>query len=227
MPSASTAIPRSPEELANQPNRPEVVVAARERGITDIVHFTTIKGALGVLASGALQSRAILPEAKYLEHVYRPNADFRKDAAWLGYVNLSVSRINDWMFDSSVRWHCDEDVSWVVLAFGPAILGHPGVVFTTTNNIYPRCRRAEGLDGFNSLFADTVLGKYDEVHDRAGKLDCWPTDRQAEVLYPRELPCRHLRRIDVQLAETTDVLAGILGGLDLEVPVRLAPEVFQ
>ncbi len=71
------------------------------------------------------------------------------------------------------------------------------------------------------------MGRYSRVHDRAGKPDSWPTDRQAEVLYPGELSCRHLRRIDVQLAETTDVLAGILGGLDLEVPVRLAPEVFQ
>ena len=227
MSTGAMAKPRSPEELAKLPHRPEVVAAALDRDVADVVHFTTTKGSLGVLASGALKSRKRLPETKYLEHVYRPNTDFRKDAAWLDYVNLSVSRINDWMFDSSVRWHSDEDVSWVVLAFEPEILGHPGVVFATTNNIYPSCRRAEGLDGFNSLFADTVPGRYDGLHDRAGKLDCWPTDRQAEVLYPGELSCRYLRRIDVQLAETTDVLAGILDSLDLKVSVRLAPEVFQ
>ena len=211
----------------NLPNRPEVVAAAIGRDVTEIVHFTTTKGALGVLACGALKSRERLPDAEYLEHVYRPNSDIRKDEEWLDYVNLSVSRINDWMFGSSARWHSDENVSWVVLAFDPVILGHPGVVFTTTNNIYPSCRRAEGLDGFNSLFADAVVGRYDKVHDRAGKPDCWPTDRQAEVLYPHNLSCRYLRRIDVRSAETTDVLAGMLGGLDLEVPIRLAPEVFQ
>ena len=227
MSTGAMAKPRSPEELAKLPHRPEVVAAALDRDVADVVHFTTTKGALGVLASSALKSRKRLPETKYLEHVYRPNADFRKDAAWLDYVNLSVSRINDWMFGSSVRWHSDEDVSWVVLAFDPEILGHPGVVFATTNNIYPSCRRAEGLAGFNSLFADTVVGKYGGVHDRGGKSDCWPTDRQAEVLYPGELSCRHLLRIDVQLAETTDALAGILDGLHLEVPVRRAPEVFQ
>ena len=227
MSTVSMANPRSPDELANSPHCPEVVAAAIDRDLTDIVHFTTTKGALGVLASGAVKSRERLPETKYLEHVYRPNATFRKDAAWLDHVNLSISRINDWMFGSSVGWHSDEEVSWVVLTFDPEILGHPGVVFATTNNIYPSCRRAEGLDGFNSLFADTVVGRYSAVHDRAGKPDHWPTDRQAEVLYPGELSCRHLRRIDVQLAETTDVLAGILDGLDLEVPIRLAPEVFQ
>ena len=227
MSTVSMANPRSPGELAKLPNRPEVVAAAIDRDVADIVHFSTTKGTLGVLASGAVKSRERLPEMEYLEHVYRPNASFRKDAAWLDYVNLSISRINDWMFGSSVRWHSDEDVSWVVLAFDPEILGHPGVVFATTNNIYPSCRRAEGLDGFNSLFADTVAGRYGDVHDRAGKPDCWPTHRQAEVLYPCELSCRYLRRIDVQLAETTDLLAGMLDALHLEVPVRLAPEAFQ
>jgi len=224
---AMMAKPRSPDELAKLPHCPKVVAAARDRDVADIVHFTTIKGALGVLASGALKSRKRLPETEYLEHVYRPNAAFRKDAAWLDYVNLSISRINDWMFDTSVRWHGDEDVSWVVLAFDPEILGHPGVVFATTNNIYPSCRRAEGLDGFNSLFADTVKGKYGRVHVRVDKSDCWPTDRQAEVLYPGELSCRYLRRVDVQLVETKDTLAGILYGLQLEVPVWHTPKVFQ
>lgn len=225
--SASMAVPRSSEELANQPIRPEVVVAARERGITDVVHFTTTNGALGVLACRALKSRVRLRETQYLEHVYRPNSNIRKDEDWLDYVNLSISRINEWMFDSSVRWHSDDDISWVVLAFDPEILSHPGVVFATTNNIYPKCRRTEGLDGFNDLFADKVAGRYGKEHTRAGKLDCWPTDRQAEVLYPHKLSCRYLRRIDVRSAETTDVLAGMLGGLNLEVPIRHAPEAFQ
>ncbi len=227
MSTGSVAKPRSPDELAKLPHCPEVVAVALDRDVADIVHFTTTEGALGVLASGVVKSRKRLPETKYLEHVYRPNANYRKDPVWLDYVNLSMSRINDWMFDRSVSWHSDEDVSWVVLAFDPEILGHPGVVFATTNNIYPSCQRAEGLVGFNSLFADTVVGRYGKVHDRDDKLDCWPTDRQAEVLYPGELCCRYLRRVDVQLAETTDELAGMLEGLHLEVPVRLAPEVFQ
>ncbi len=150
----SMATPRSPSQLAKLPHCPEVVTAANDREVTDIVHFTTTKGALGVLASGALKSRKRLPETEYLEHVYRPKVALRKDAWWLDYVSLSISRINDWMFGSSTSWHSDEDVSWVILTFGPEILGHPGVVFATTNNIYPSCRRAEGLDGFNSLFAD-------------------------------------------------------------------------
>lgn len=60
-----------------------------------------------------------------------------------------------------------------------------------------------------------------------GKLPSWPTDRQAEVLYPHEVPTRYLRRIDVQREEAVDTLHGILAALGLKVPVCHAPEVFQ
>lgn len=49
------------------------------RGITQVVHFTTMRGAIGILASRAVKSRARLEEDKFLEHVYMPNANFRKD----------------------------------------------------------------------------------------------------------------------------------------------------
>ena len=222
------ARPRTSEEFGHLPPRPEIVVSARELGVRDVLHFTTLTGALGILAAGAVKSRKRLPHDRYLEHVYRPNAAFRKDIAWLDYANLSISRINNWMFERSERWHATEGNPWVVLSFDPEILGHPGVVFATTNNIYPECRRAEGLVGFERLFADEVRGRYDETHDRSNKKPDWPTDRQAEVLYPGELSCKHLQRIDVQVEKTIDTVHGIKGGLNLdEVPVRYAPEVFE
>ena len=224
---AVEARPRTSDEVARLPRCPEVVAAAEGRGISDVVHFTTTSGAVGVLAARAVKSRARLPADQYLEHVYRPNAEFRKDQAWLDYVNLSISRINDWMFDASTKWHAADDNPWVVLSFAPEILGHAGVIFTTTNNIYPACRRTEGLAGFSRLFADSVRGRYDELHNRRGKEPAWPTDRQAEVLYPGELSCNYLQRIDVQKEETEDSIHGMLGGLGLSVPVRHAPEVFE
>ena len=181
------------------------------------------------MAARAVKSRKQLPENQYLEHVYKPNAQTRKDHEWLDYVNLSVSRINDWMFDTSVRWHVAENNPWVVFVFSARLLGEPGVVFATTNNIYPSCQRAEGIDGFNRLFSEQVLGRYGKVHRREGKQPNWPTDRQAEVLYPGEVPCEFLERIDVQQAETKETIIGMLAGLGLEqdIPVRYAPEVFK
>ena len=221
------AHPRTSEEIARLPDCPEVLDEARRIGVEDVVHFTTIKGAVGILASGSVKSRRRLPQDHYLEHVYRPNADTRKDTEWLDYVNLSIQHINDWMFDRSTHWHTTEDISWVVLSFAPQILAHRGVVFTTTNNIYPACRRAEGLAGFSRMFAEVIRGRYDKLHNRVGKQCCWPTDRQAEVLYPGELSCDHLQRIDVQLEETLDTIHGALGSLNLNLLVRHAPEVFE
>ena len=130
------ARPRTEEEIAGLPPCPEVVTEAKQRGVTQVVHFTTVRGAVGVLGSGFVKSRKRLPKDEHLEFVYRRNAKFRKDTAWLDYVNLSIERINDWMFGASVRWHATEGNPWVVLSFDPQILAHPGVVFTTTNNIY-------------------------------------------------------------------------------------------
>ena len=231
-----TAPPRQGrlEDIDKLSDFPEVVAAASRRGVKRVVHFTTMSGAIGILASGEVKSREHLPEDKYLEHVYRPNADQRKDPAWTGYVNLSIERINGWMFSASNRWHPEDVGSWVLLSFDPQILGHPGVVFTTTNNIYPSCRRAEGVDGFNAMFANMVKGRYDETHDRTGKKNSWPTDRQAEVLYPRGLSCEYLQQISVQEEEKMDTIQAALQtlhssskNLDPDLCVRHAPEEFQ
>ena len=221
------ARPRTAEEIENLPNHPAIADAAECRGIRQVVHFTTVRGAVGILASNAVKSRKRLPQEEYLEYVYQPNAAIRKDVAWLDYINLSIERINDWMFDHSERWHTESGHSWVLLSFHPRILTHPGVVFTTTNNIYPSCRRAEGLDGFLQMFTEPVYGRYDVQHNRTNKLSAWPTDRQAEVLYPGELSYDHLQHIYVQLEDSLDDIYGILGALSIEVPVSLAPEVFE
>ena len=221
------ASPRTEDEIKSLPACPDIAMAAESRGISQVVHFTTVSGAIGILASNAVKSRSRLPKDKYIERVYRPNALDRKDKPWLDYVNLSIERINDWMFEHSERWHAAEDNPWVVLSFHPRILAHPGVVFTTTNNIYPACMRAEGLAGFRRVFSNEIEGRYGRRHRRTNKLDAWPTDRQAEVLYPGELSCVNLQRIDVQMEESVDTIHGILSALGKEISVRHAPEVFE
>ena len=221
------AYPRSPAEIAALSDCPEVLATAERKGIKNIVHFTRTNGAIGTLYAGALKSRKRLPDDQMVKSVYEPNAKLRMDTPWLDYVNLSIERINDWMFAASKRWHLQADDSWVVLSFHPKILTHPGVVFTTTNNKYPECRRAEGLKGFQRMFSDSVTGYQGRMYNRADKQTAWPTDRQAEALYPSELACSYLQRIDVQLEETVDTMHGILGGLKMNIPVRYAPEAFR
>ena len=89
------AWPRTEEEVKSLPDCPDVAAAAESHGITQVVHFTTVSGAVGILASNAVKSRLRLPNDKYIERVYRLNASVRKDELWLDYVNLSIERIND------------------------------------------------------------------------------------------------------------------------------------
>ena len=223
------AEPRTAQEIEKLPPRPEVLDAAQKRGITDVVHFTTTNDVSGILASGVVQSRKRVQEDRYVEQVYTPNAPFRRDVKWLDYVNLSIQRINDWMFVTSANRRRNEEVSWVTLSFSPEILSHPGVVFTTTNNIYTGCRRAEGLDGFSMMFSDRIIRWSGNIVERSNPDPSLTTDRQAEVLYPGELSIEHLQRIDVQVEETLDTIHGIMGGLNLNMDflVRHAPEVFR
>lgn len=206
----------------------KIAALVAERGIREILHFTTNKGLVGILARRMVLSRKQLPEESYLEHVYTPNCRDRKDPAWLDYVSLSISRINDWMFDCSKRWHTLDDVWWAVLAFEPSVLADPGVHFATTNNIYPSVLRARGVTGIEWMFADVVYGRYRHEHRRQPDMPAsWPTDRQAEVLYPHALGIDRLRCIYVAEPEHADIIAGmVVHPQTPDVPVRSAPEVF-
>jgi len=209
------------------PNR-DVFEIVERRSIQEVLHFTTNLGVLGVLGSGLLLSRARLPEERYLDHVYQPNSSTRKDGAWLDFVNLSITDLNEWMFDHSESWHAHEDVWWACLSFDPAIMAEPGVVFATTNNIYPSVRRAFDGPGLEAMFDPVVRGRYGHEHDRSGKSDAQPTDRQAEVLFPKAVATNMMRTIYVRQAEHIDDIEGLFAVFPTtEVPVFVRPEMFR
>ena len=122
----------------------------KSRKIENIVHFTTNRGSLGVLATKRLKARARLSEDDMLKHIFQVNAaDRSRDAAWHDYVNLSISKINTNFFEVSAgAWHKESDFWWCILAFDPVILDHEGVKFATTNNMYSGVVRAPGASGF-------------------------------------------------------------------------------
>lgn len=176
------------------------------RCIEEVVHFTSHTGLLGILHSGVVKSRKDLPSDLQLEYVYKPNAPFRKDLPWLGYVNLSISQINRHFFSFSYgKWHRSTDMWWCILAFDPMIMAHPGVYFSTTNNIYTGVKRGTGADGLELLFARQVLQYASKTAQRnASTPSCCPTCEQAEVLYPGDLSIDYLRRIYVMRDQDQD-----------------------
>lgn len=224
---APEATPQPPEIARSGPSHPEVVEAAVASGVVSVVHFTRTRGLLGALGKGVLRSRADLHADDWVRHVYEPNAANRsRDAEWISYISMSISRINAHMFASSKGWHPGEE--WMILEFGPQILGHPGVVFCTTNNAYPVVHRAEGLAGYEQMFARRVpWGKFGSVIARGEQEPHQPTDRQAEVLYPGDLDLAELHTITVGDEETLDTVNAVLSHFPHGAQLVVRPEAFR
>lgn len=208
-------------------NIPDIVTS---RSITEILHFTTNKGSLGIFDGGAVKSRARLDQSERLEYIFQPNAANRsRDNEWLDYVNLSVSQVNTEFFSISAgNWHRFEDLWWCVLSFDPAILSHEGVVFTTSNNIWGGCRRAPHAEGLSAMFADVVYGRYSASIIRPAPFPVnRPTSEQAEVLYPRELSTEYLRVVYVANDDVADEIIGQMHTVGhRHVDVKVNPEMF-
>jgi hypothetical protein len=170
---------------------------ARERGVTEILHYTSDRGVMGSIMKQALLSREqveIDPDVAFIfEGIWA-----RKDHDWIDYISLSVSRINLDLFTRSRKHFPDR--WWAVMSFDVAILDHEGVWFTTTNNIYEDCcERGQGLEGFEAMFGSPVEWGYrGSKKVRSATYDCaWPTDRAAEVLYPTRIPLEFLKTLYV------------------------------
>ena len=199
------------------------------RGIKEILHFTTNKGITGMLASGVILPRKRLPEDKHLEHIYEYNcADRSRDAAWHGYVNLSITTVNRHLFGiSKGKWHRDMDGWWCILAFSPNILSHNGVYFTTTNNMYSGVERYKGTKGLERLFETPITRWSGEIVMRSSTVpNNQPTCGQAEVLYPGELTLNYLKTLYVSDSLAAAALESILELYSCSVDVVERPDLF-
>ena len=198
------------------------------RGIESVVHFNTNRGALGVLASRSLKARKRLNEDEQLKHIFQANAAARKDAAWLDYVNLSVSQINESFFTASGNWHKEKDFWWCILSFDPQIMTHEGVVFAMTNNMYSGVVRQSGEAGFEQMFSPRTTRWSGNVVQRSqGVASYLTTCGQAEVLYPGEVSTDYLRRIFVKSESDGDELAAQMSVVShREVEIAVQPGLF-
>jgi hypothetical protein len=169
---------------------------ARERGVTEILHYTSERGVMGSVMKGALLSREQVENDPDVAFVFE-GIWGRKDHEWLDHISLSISRVNLDLFERSRRHF--PDYWWAIMSFGVEILDHDGVWFTTTNNVYPCCKRGQGADGFEALFGPSIeWGRYGSRRMRSATCpDAWPTDRAAEVLYPTRIPLELLQRVYV------------------------------
>lgn len=209
----------------------------KRRGITELIHFTTNRGIVGVLDSGFLLSRHRVRQEDNLRYILHCNATnrpeendfFDKSEHWIDFVNLSISEINRRYFEFSQNWHLNADIWWGILSFDSIAIADDGVYFATTNNAYDRCIRKKGLEGFNDLFAPVIERKSPSWNAyRSTRAERLPTCEQAEVLYPGALSARYLRRIYVLNEACYDTVVGWLGEFGFtNVDVQINPQKFQ
>ncbi|WP_278929345.1 DarT ssDNA thymidine ADP-ribosyltransferase family protein [Pseudomonas qingdaonensis] len=202
----------------------------KDRGIESVVHFTTNRGALGIFASNALKSRQRLDADNQLKHIFQPNAQRRnKDAAWLDYANLSISRINTSFFNYSGNWHREQNFFWCIFDFSPEIMQHDGVWFTTTNNIYTGVRRGQGVEGLSEAFLASTTQWSGKVITRPDNHPpSLPTCAQAEILYPGEVSTAHLQRVYARCdSDSNEIAAQMYAVGHRVVPVIVNPDLFD
>lgn len=205
----------------------EGVVA--DRGISEVVHFTTNPGCLGTLYTKNLLSRARLQDDEMVRYLFEPNAELRRDQDYLDHISLTIDHINQPFFSISAdKWHRDDPIFWCILAFDPAVLAHEGVVFASTNNIYTSVRRGTGEEGLLRLFAERVTLYNARTASRlAGMRRSYPTCEQAEALYPRSLSTDYLQRIYVRTgAEQSETVGFLKATFHRDVDVVVAPDKF-
>ena len=199
------------------------------RNINEIVHFTTNKGLIGVLATKFLKARSHLKNEQYLEFILHENSKFRSDLEWVDYISLSVTRMNTSFFNQCTRWHAD--IQWCAICISASVLGDKGVVFTTTNNIYrDSVIRTEGPQGLEAIFAPSISGRYGLLCNRGSAVpDNVPTDIQAEVLYPNQISIDYIQRIVVRTDNDADEMCGITNLFlhSSHIPVIVDPDFFK
>jgi len=206
-----------------------------EKGISEILHFTTERGLTGCAGTGLVLSRKALNEEQFLSYIASPVSSerkeaqdtFNKDEDWLDYINLSISEINTSYFNAARNWFRGEDRWWCIMAFDPIILTHPKVYFTTTNNIYTSVIRTPGCAGLQSMFVETITRWRGKTVSRNGRQQRLTTCEQAEVLYPNPLEMKFLRSVYVQNQEQAASIHGTLRSFGfLSVNVIICPEKF-
>lgn len=181
----------------------DISALIHERKITEVVHFTTNQGLLGILVEQLCKSRSLLAEDKYLESIYHENTKVRREhPKYWSYVNLSISEPNHgFLRISSEKWWAAEDLFWAVLSFDPVIMTHPGVLFSPSNMGYDGVTPVRGRHGAEALFAERVAYGYGKTIPRRDRDLHLPTNPQAEVLYPDAVSTQHLQRIYVVTEE--------------------------
>lgn len=189
-------------------------------GIEEVVHFTTHAGILGILDTRSLLPNAELKKEKRLEFILKLNNEQRKDPKFAVYNSMSITEPNRKFFEFSRNRHGKTgELWWCVLAFSPAIMEYPGVLFCSGNNTWPNTRREQGVNGLAGMFADPVPSTYDRWQARPpSRAPNVPTSLEAEFLYPGRISLEFLLRVYFECQDNADEFVAYARTLGVSLP---------
>ena len=171
--------------------------AIEKRGIRRLCHFTPSRN----LAHIVIGKKGILATAR-LERterdVFNPS-DLQRLDGHKDHICCSVEYPNAYFF----RRARENEIlfkDWVVLLLDPTLMLVDGVKFCSRNASAERGRLIkEGMAGFESMYAPTVVGAYNKKFVRFQKQSpAVTTDNQAEVLIPDQIPLERIVAVAVR-----------------------------
>ena len=184
------------------------------RKIISAVHFTLLDNLYLILSTGFIKPRNKVDETLLLnlfnevDLINTPDTkrfDGRTDC-----VNLSVSEPNYWLLQKYIDRTKKPLNEWVILYLKPCVLEIKGAVFCTSNAASSVCSKKTGGDGFEALFSDEIVTKRGILKRKTTKHPNCPTDNQAEVLVPGDIPITNIQRIVVANDDVKSTLAASL-----------------
>lgn len=158
----------------------------QRRGITRLCHFTSSRN-LAYILTESIGIRST-EDLRNDEHSILNSTDLRRLDGHEGHICCSIQYPNAWYLSKAMA---DEKLfkDWVILLIDCKYLWQSGTLFAPGNAATDRGGRiCDGLEGFLSLFADSVEGTRGRRYIRTpSHLLCCPTDNQAEVLIPERI----------------------------------------
>ena len=190
----------------------KVKKCVEHRGITHLVHFTSIEALKHIIQDGKiLSTERLCPKIQG-----RVTNDFHRHDSHLDYICCSIQVPNVYLLNKFIEDYPQRQ--WVVLILSKDLLWSSKTKFSpinaaTESGLYVK----QGVEGFNSLFANKVLGREKELRrSPLHRLNC-PTDIQAEVLVNGAIATSFIKGAIVQSDEEKKRIRPMLSGHDIRL----------
>lgn len=170
----------------------DIVDTIRKRGITKLIHFTSVDNLDSIKKLGILPREELINRQMTFDYNDEYRIDNNMDA-----ICLSVSNPNRYLIQEFT--HRYPDKKYVMLEIDPAILyeiKNQGVPIKRIYYDYNAASRyaKKSLSDLNIMFKDSI-NKRHIVLNRENKKDYEPTSDQAEILFFGQIPFQYIQKI--------------------------------